>query len=77
MILLDTASNGGIRMYPLHITSESLVTRIESDNTLVTQKQKCWMYVKIFHGRFEWDQSAYEELARTGCRQFDPRNLKD
>ena len=76
MILLDTVDGGGIRMSPEHVTFESLVARIEGDATLSSQKEKCRFYVKMFHGRFEWDADVYERLAGEGCGRYNPDELK-
>jgi para-nitrobenzyl esterase len=77
MIVFDTADDGGIRMSPKYVTFQKLVTRIESDETLSTQEEKCRMFAKMFHGRFEWDLTAYNGLAGKGCGQFDPVALKN
>lgn len=77
MIVFDTDDDRGIRMSPAHVTFKSLVARIESDETLTTQKEKCRMFVRIFHGRFEWDLSTYNSLGGQGCRQFEPLELKN
>ena len=77
MIVFDTADDNGIRMSPEHVTFQKLVSRIESDETLATQEEKCRMFAKMFHGRFEWDSTAYNSLGERGCSQFNPMELKN
>ena len=77
MIVFDTVDDGGIHMSPEYVTFKKLVARIESDRTLATQKEKCRMFVKMFHGRFEWDLAAYNSLAGQGCGRLNPLELKN
>ena len=77
MLILDTTEGGGIRMSPESVTFKNLVARIEADRSLATQKEKCAMFVKIFHGRFEWDSAVYNNLAGDGCQPFAPAEFTD
>ena len=72
MILFDTAEGGGIRMSPDNVTFNKLVSQLEMDNSFKTQREKCEMFVRMFHGRFEWDQETYFKLAGKGCRGYPP-----
>jgi para-nitrobenzyl esterase len=75
ILVFDTQEDGGIRMSKDFVTFDKLVSRIEKDNTLASPEEKCRMFVRMFHNRFEWNQDTYNNLGKSGCRQFNPDDL--
>ncbi|MEZ7942529.1 MAG: carboxylesterase family protein [Halioglobus sp.] len=77
LMLLDTASGGGLRMVNEPMTVAMLKERIAQDPNIPELRSRCALHVQLFllanAGDDVWDESDYNAL---GCVQFNPWGLE-
>ena len=77
LMLLDTASGGGLRMVREPMTVAMLKERIAQDQNITNLQSRCALHVQMFllanAGDDVWDEADYNAL---GCSGFDPWELE-
>ena len=77
LMLLDTASDGGLRMVKEPMTSTMLKQRLARDQNMPDLRTRCSLHVQLFllanAGDDVWDQADYEAL---GCAELEPWSLE-
>lgn len=71
-ILLDTASDGGIRMTDHKVTRQSVVEAIATDPDIPDQAERCDLYATTFGFSGDFDPEEYRSLGAEGCAGVDP-----
>ncbi len=76
LMLLDTASGGGLRMVHEPMTVAMLKQRLATDTTMPDLRTRCELFVRLFlhanYGDDVWDEADYQAL---GCAAFQPWQL--
>jgi para-nitrobenzyl esterase len=76
LMLLDTASGGGLRMVNEPMTVAMLKERIAHDPNIAELRSRCALHVQLFllanAGDDVWNEADYNAL---GCAQFNPWEL--
>jgi para-nitrobenzyl esterase len=76
LMLLDTASGGGLRMVQEPMTVMMLKQRLAQDQNMPDLRSRCELYVRLFlhanNGDDVWDEADYRAL---GCAEFEPWQL--
>jgi para-nitrobenzyl esterase len=77
LMLLDTASGGGLRMVNEPMTVAMLKERIAQDPNIPELRSRCALHVQLFllanAGDDVWDEADYDAL---GCAEFNPWGLE-
>ena len=77
LMLLDTASGGGLRMVNEPMTVAMLKERIAQDPNIPELRSRCALHVQLFllanAGDDVWNEADYNAL---GCAQFNPWGLE-
>ena len=77
LMLLDTASGGGLRMVNAPMTVAMLKERIAQDQNITDLQSRCALHVQMFllanAGDDVWEEADYNAL---GCSGFDPWELE-
>ena len=71
-LLLDTETDGGIRMDDAIVTIADLKKELVSDAGFNQNTIKCETYVYLVYGTDEFDQAEYESL---GCGELNPSSV--
>ena len=66
-IVLDTQSDGGIRMSDDTVTVFDVKSRLLSENGFSTPAQHCKTYVSLFQNTPLWNDEEYKNLGNHGC----------
>ena len=75
MLILDTASSGGIRMSTEELTIASLKQRLRDDGSITDQRERCGLYASVF--RYSaFDQQEYLNFGSGGCAAYDPASFQ-
>jgi para-nitrobenzyl esterase len=76
LMLLDTASGGGLRMVYEPMTVAMLKQRLAQDTKIPDVRTRCELYVRLFlhanYGDDVWNEADYQAL---GCAEFAPWQL--
>ncbi len=76
LMVLDTASGGGLRMVHEPMTVAMLKQRLGEDTNMPDARTRCELYVRLFlhanHGDDVWDEADYQAQ---GCAEFEPWQL--
>jgi para-nitrobenzyl esterase len=76
LMLLDTASGGGLRMVREPMTVAMLKQRLAQDTKIPDMRSRCELYVRLFlhanYGDDVWNEAEYAAL---GCAEFAPWQL--
>ena len=75
MLILDTASSGGIRMSGEELTIASLKQRLRDDASITDQRERCGLYASVFRYA-AFDQQEYLNLGSGGCAAYDPASFQ-
>ena len=70
-LVFDTPADGGIRLSSETLSSEGLIARLADDPNL-SQPEKCRLFLDLFKGSADWNESAYRGLGAGGCRPESP-----
>ena len=71
-ILLDTPTDGGIRMDDEVVTSVSVKSDLMADVSLSAGRERCELYVRLFRWQGLFDDSEYQAL---GCAAYPAENI--
>jgi para-nitrobenzyl esterase len=71
-LVLDTASDGGIRMMDQKVTRDWIVGQIATDPDIPSQKARCELYAATFRWGGDFDEDEYRTLGEHGCAKYDP-----
>lgn len=71
-LVLDTASDGGIRMMDQKVTRDWVVSQIATDPDIPSQQARCELYASTFGWGGDFDEDEYRTLGEEGCAQYDP-----
>jgi carboxylesterase type B len=69
-VILDTSSDGGIRMSSDSVTLERLYQDLLNETGFTNQKQHCGMYVLLFADTALWSDDDYLHLGAEGCAAY-------
>jgi para-nitrobenzyl esterase len=67
-VVLDSPTDGGIRMARATISHESVIASVDAEPSL-TQLEKCRVFWKLFRRSEGWSEEAYAGMGRIGCRE--------
>ena len=68
--MLDTPAGGGIRMASDVVTKASVVTQIDADSRLPTQRQRCGRFADLaLHSQY-FTRAEYSTAGAHGCAEY-------
>ena len=73
-IVLDTPTDGGIRMDDEVVTHESLKAELIADASMPQGRERCELYVRLFRRAGLFDDGEYQDL---GCAAFPASSISD
>ena len=73
-ILLDTPTDGGIRMDNERVTHQSLKAELIADASLPEGRERCELYVRLFRRIGLFDEGEYQGL---GCAPYPADSISD
>jgi para-nitrobenzyl esterase len=70
-LILDSESDGGIRMSNKFVSLKSIEKGVLSDMRLPESKDKCWVFAKLAQAKDDhWPESEYSSKLSGGCSLF-------
>ena len=69
-MVLDTTAGGGLRMDGEALAKPYLVTLIDSDPRLPTQRDKCEIFFELVRGSGELSEAEYPRVGTKGCKDY-------
>jgi hypothetical protein len=70
-MILDTETDGGIRMTDEEVTLASIKAELAADPAITDPEERCRLYVTSVGGT-GFDQTEYDNFGPDGCTAFDP-----
>ncbi len=69
-IVLDTPASGGVHMSPDFVTQASVLTAVDNDPRLPTQKDKCRIFRELANWSRGFGKKDYPTAGQRGCKEF-------
>jgi hypothetical protein len=70
MLVLDTETDGGIRLATAPMTRDHVIAAVDSEPAL-DRREKCTLLREIFVGRSDWEDAEDRRFGWIGCED-DP-----